>query len=87
MHLKAIAPSGDLKILFGLLGDMSISFQLVPPSMGHLLTQTITYPWLMLVTYGLSVMMLKSLKLSSTISVTLILFICYFTKEAHDGNI
>ncbi len=38
-------------------------------------------------TYGLSVMMLKSLKLSLTISVTLILFICYFTKEAHDGNI
>ncbi len=33
----------------------------------------------------LSVMMLKSLKLSLTI--TLILFICYFTKEAHDGNI
>ncbi len=35
----------------------------------------------------LSVMMLKSLKLSLTISVTLILFICYFTNEAHDGNI
>ncbi len=35
----------------------------------------------------LSVMMLKSLKLSLTISVTLILFICYFTKEAHHRNI
>ncbi len=45
----------------------------------------ITYPWLKLVTYGLSVMILKSLKLSLTISVTLRLFICYFTKEAHNG--
>ncbi len=29
----------------------------------------------------------KSLELSLTISVTLILFIYYFTKEAYDGNI
>ncbi len=42
---------------------------------------------LRLVAYGLSVTMLKSIKLSLTISITLILFICYFTKEAHDGNI
>ncbi len=42
-----------------------------------------TYPWSKLVTYGLSVLMLKSLKLSITISATLILFICYFTKETH----
>ncbi len=41
---------------------------------------------LKLVTVGISVMMLKSLKLSLTNSVTQILFICYFTKEAHDGN-
>ncbi len=37
-------------------------------------------------TYDLSVMMLKSLKLGLTISATLIV-ICSFTKEAHDGNI
>ncbi len=54
---------------------------------GLILTQAFTYPWLKLVTYDLSVMMLKSLKLSLTISLTLILFVCYFTKEAHDGNI
>ncbi len=49
--------------------------------------KTTTFPWLKLVTFGLSVMMLKSLKLSLTISLTLILYICYFTKEEHDGNI
>ncbi len=54
---------------------------------GCLLTQSIIYPWLKLVTYGLSVMMLKSLNVSLTISVTLILFICYFTKWVDDGNI
>ncbi len=31
--------------------------------------------------------MLKSLKLCLTISVTLILFICYFTKGVHDGEL
>ncbi len=35
-------------------------------------------------TYVLSVIMLKSLILSLTISVTLILFICFFTKETYD---
>ncbi len=40
-----------------------------------------------MVTYGLSIKMLKFLKLSLTISITLILFIWYFIKEAHDGII
>ncbi len=40
-----------------------------------------------LVTFGLRVMILKPLKSSLTISVTVILVICYFTKEAHDENI
>ncbi len=31
---------------------------------GHPLTEAITYPWLMLVTFGLTMMMLKSPKLS-----------------------
>ncbi len=30
---------------------------------------------------------ISSLTLSVTISVTLVLFICYFTMEVHDGNI
>ncbi len=37
--------------------------------------------------FGLSVMVLNSSKLSLTISVTLILFICYFIKDAHNRNI
>ncbi len=37
------------------------------------LTQAVTYPWLKLMIYDLSVMMLKSLKLSLTIAVTLML--------------
>ncbi len=53
----------------------------------RLLTQAISYPWLKLVIFGLSLMMLKSLIFSLTISVTLILFIYYLTNEAHDGNI
>ncbi len=39
-----------------------------------------------MVIFGLSVMMLKSLRLSLTISVTLILFICYLAKEAHNAT-
>ncbi len=50
------------------------------------ITQAITYLSLTLVTYVLNVIMLKSLKLSLIISVTLVLFICYFTKEAHNGK-
>ncbi len=54
---------------------------------GRLVTQAITYPRLKLVIFGISVMMLKALELSSTIHVIRILFICYFTKKAKDGNI
>ncbi len=46
----------------------------------HKGSSTTSGHWLKLVTYSLSVIMLKSLKLTFTISVTQILFICYFTK-------
>ncbi len=45
------------------------------------LTEGITYPWLKLVTYGLSMMMLKSLYLTLTISVTLILFMLFYKRK------
>ncbi len=57
---------GELKVLFCI--------------KGRLQTQVSTYQWLKLVTYSLSVMMFKITKIYLTISVTLVLFICYFNK-------
>ncbi len=59
-----------------------ISVSLSECMKGRLLTQAITNPWLTLVTYGLSVMMLKPLGLSSIISVTLMLFYMLFYKRS-----
>ncbi len=39
-----------------------------------------------LVTFGISVMILKSQEWSLTISVSLTIYSCYFTNKADDGN-
>ncbi len=51
-----------------------------------LLTHVITLPEIKLVTFGISVMILKSLGLNLAIFVFTIMFICYLTNDTHNGN-